>query len=372
MILVVNLKFCCRLAKFRFYNKSLIVLFLATCLSLSACEKTNKNTTETAVSERASQLSLQSFEGPVMGSSYHIKAALPPKLLAQKDQLATSIQTLLDSIENTMSTYRPQSELSRFNTAPIDTWLPMSDEMITVVSKAITMGKQSQDAYDITVGPLVNLWGFGPDIHQDKVPSQAEINEALQKVGTDKLVIDAPNKRWKKTSPVYVDLSSIDQGFAADKVVGFLKQQGVEHAMVEIAGEIRAIGKKSATEPWRIAIESPTLESRTVKRIIHVDNVAIATSGDYRNYFEKDGKRYSHIIDPHSGYPIAHALASVTVAAKEDIDADVYATMLMVLGPDKGLQFAKEKGLAVFMIVRGDHGFEERFTDSFRQYLESK
>lgn len=340
-------------------------------LFLSACDL-GPNDAADRKTEITAAMSLHSFEGPTMGSSYHVKVALTPQQLDQKDQLATKISALLVDIENKMSTYLPQSELSRFNAAPVNSWLAMSDDLLAVVTQAVTMGQQSEGAYDITVGPLVNLWGFGPDIHEDKVPSQTEINEAIQKLGTHKLLIDAPNKRWQKTAPVYVDLSSIDQGYAADKVVKLLQQQGIRHAMVEIAGEIRTIGSKTPTQPWRIAIESPTTNVRTVKRIVNVNDVALATSGDYRNYFEKDGKRYSHIIDPRTGYPISHTLASVTVIAKEDIVADVHATTLMVLGPDKGWQFAQDKGLAVLMIIRTEQGFEERFTEQFRQYLEAE
>lgn len=314
-------------------------------------------------------LILQTIEGSAMGTSYHIKLALTPDQAAKKDKLAAAISLVLEDIENKMSTYRPDSELGRFNTAPINVWVPISDDTLRVVSAALSLSQRSNGAYDITVGPLVNLWGFGSSHHEDKVPSQAEIDTAAKLVGYQNLEIDSLNKQWKKSSALYVDLSSIAKGFGVDKVTELIEQEGVHHALVEIGGEIRSIGKKAEDQSWRIAIESPTAHERNIQRIININDIAIATSGDYRNYFEKDGKRYSHTIDPATAYPITHTLASVSVVAENCMIADGLATMLMVLGPEKGFTFAKDNSLAVFMIVRGANGFEERFTEEFRQYL---
>lgn len=366
---------------------ALLCLLVCGCLCVAACQKEGadaaktqqlstaetrdqlKEPSQSTAVEVSTSLSLHTIEGSAMGTSYHIKLALTPAQVEQKDRLAAAIAGVLEDVENKMSTYRSQSELSRFNTAPIDTWIPVSDDTLKVVSVALSLSQRSQGAYDITVGPLVNLWGFGPPHHEDKVPTQAEIDAAAKLVGYQKLEIDSLNKQWKKSSALYVDLSSIAKGFGVDKVIELIEQEGIHHALVEIGGEIRSIGKKVEDQSWRIAIESPTAHERNIQRIVNINDIAVATSGDYRNYFEKDGKRYSHTIDPATAYPITHTLASVSVVAENCMIADGLATTLMVLGPEKGFKFARDNSLAVFMIIKGANGFEERFTDEFRQYL---
>jgi thiamine biosynthesis lipoprotein len=366
---------------------ALLSLFVCGCLSVAACQKEAadaakarqpstaeardqaKEPSQSTAAEVSPALSLQTIEGSAMGTSYHVKLALTPAQVEQKDRLAAAISDVLEDVENKMSTYRPDSELSRFNTAPIDTWVPVSDDTLKVVSAALSLSQRSQGAYDVTVGPLVNLWGFGPSHHEDKVPNQDEIDAATKLVGYQKLEIDSLNKQWKKSSGLYVDLSSIAKGFGVDKVIAFIEHEGIHHALVEIGGEIRSIGKKTEDQSWRIAIESPTAHERNIQRIININNIAVATSGDYRNYFEKDGKRYSHTIDPTTAYPITHTLASVSVVAESCMIADGLATTLMVLGPEKGFKFARDNSLAVLMIIKEANGFEERFTDEFRPYL---
>ena len=223
----------------------------------------------------------------------------------------------------------------------------------------------TQGAFDITAGPLVNIWGFGPE--QDfTVPGEQQINTALRLAGQGKLQLDAAAPALKKAhGGMYIDLSAIAKGFAVDEIAGYLDRQQLDNYLVEIGGEIRARGVNDENRPWQIGIENPVTGQRTVRSIIKLENMAMATSGGYRNYFEKDGISYSHTIDPRTGYPVTHELASVTVLHPSAMLADAWATGLLVLGPEKGYATALENGLAAYFIVHGETGFEEISTPAF-------
>jgi len=263
--------------------------------------------------------------------------------------------------------------LSQFNRSQAAGWIDASRELVEVLKQAQHVSVLTNGAFDVTVGPLVNLWGFGPLPGNDQVPSEQEIREAMNRVGYTGLQVRSSPPGIRKDRPdLYVDLSAIAKGYAVDAVAEHLQALGIDDYMVEIGGEIQAKGRNARDRLWRIAIEKPSTGSRSLHRVIELSNVGIATSGDYRNYFEKEGKRYSHTIDPMTGRPVTHKLASVTVAHPSTMQADALATALMALGPEAGYRFAEQHKLAAFFIVNSDDGFYDKATTAFRQYFTSK
>jgi len=312
---------------------------------------------------------LLQFQGKTMGTYYHVKYVLSGEQLNNKalleKQLQASVDQQLELVNNQMSTYRPYSELSLFNKSTESH--EVSDATIKVVKKALSIYQQSGGAFDVTVGPLVNLWGFGPDKKPNKVPSAALINRTKQQIGSQYLSIKG-NKLVKSKPGLYVDLSSIAKGYGVDSVAEILSGKGINNYLVDIGGELRVQGFKPEQELWTLAIERPGL-GQNVQRLLHIGDNAIATSGDYRNYFEFDGIRYSHTIDPSTGKPISHKLVSVTVIDKSSMVADGLATAITVLGPEKGLEFATKLKQPVFLLVKSGDGFIESFTEEFKPYL---
>ncbi len=306
------------------------------------------------------------FAGATMGTSYSVKVAgLPPT--ADQARIAAEIQARLDRINSLMSTYDPDSELSRFNASESDNWFPVSRETAEVVAEAIRVGDLSGGALDVTVGPLVDLWSFGPTARPEGVvPSQEEIAAAMAGVGYSRLQVRSDGLAVRKLSPACrVDLSAVAKGFAVDQVAEGLEQLGIGRYMVEVGGEVRTSGRNARGRPWQIAVEVPTTTGRGVQRIIPLGDRALATSGDYRNYFEHDGVRFCHIINPRTGRPVNHRLASVSILASTCMEADAQATALFVLGPDEGLQLATAQKIPALFVVRTDRGFEEFPTPTF-------
>jgi len=308
-------------------------------------------------------------QGKTMGTYYQIKYVLDPKQQNNESLSAQAVQIKIDErlelVNDLMSTYRPNSELSRFNQSTSS--MQVSNAMIHVVKSALSIFEQTNGAYDVTVGPLVNLWGFGPDKHPDKVPTQAVIDKKMALVGSQYLSIDG-DKLIKSIPSLYVDLSSIAKGYGVDFIAEYLQELGVSNYLIDIGGELRVQGVKPGNENWAVAIERP-VAGQNVQRVINVGDNGIATSGDYRNYFESEGIRYSHTIDPKTGKPITHKLASVTVINKSCMLADGYATAITVLGPEAGLEFAKKHNLAVYFLVKEGDDFKEYYTPEFKPYL---
>jgi len=321
-----------------------------------------------AVVYRVSSFSpeLVSFSGPTMGTTYTVKFYTTEQVSNPWD-LKDDVDDVLVKVNRLMSTYDSTSELSEFNKLPAGSAVDISEDMAYVVDKALLISEMTAGEYDVTVGPLVNLWGFGPGKREDKVPNQVSIDEAKTRVGYDFLTLDA--RRLTKEKDIYVDLSSIAKGYGVDEVARVLRERGVESYLVEVGGEISSKGIKPDGSTWKIAIESPAGGHSMAERVLSLDNVAIATSGDYRNYFEKNGVRYSHTINPITGRPITHRLVSVTVIDKTATMADGLATAITVLGPEKGFAFAQENGIAAYLLVKTDFGFEERPSDAFKSYL---
>lgn len=307
------------------------------------------------------------LSGPTMGTTYNIKYIVQDGQPSSQD-LQTEVDRLLEQVNDQMSTYRKDSELSRFNQHQSTDPYEVSEQTATVVKEAIRLNQVTQGALDVTVGPLVNLWGFGPEARPEVVPSDEELAERKANVGIHHLSVDG-NKLSKDLPHLYVDLSTIAKGWGVDVVADYLQSEGIHNYMVEVGGEIRLKGLNRDGVPWRIAVEKPTVDERSVQEIIEPGDMAIATSGDYRNYFERDGVRYSHIIDPQTGRPIHNRVVSVTVLDKSCMTADGLATGLMVLGDKKGIEIAEQNQIPVFMIVKTDDGFKEVASSAFKPYL---
>ncbi|MGI2258107.1 FAD:protein FMN transferase [Shewanella sp. GXUN23E] len=310
---------------------------------------------------------LMSLSGSTMGTTYHIKL-VPNDRLPDAQLLQAEVDMALEQVNDQMSTYRPNSELSRFNQLALAQSVVVSPDTLKVVQEGIRLYQLTDGALDITLGPLVNLWGFGPDARPTTVPSATDIEDAMAHTGIDGIRISGD--RLEKTKPeLYVDLSSIAKGFGVDKIAAILDKYGVTGYLVEIGGEVSLKGTKADGHPWRIAVERPTEDARTVQLVIEPENIAIATSGDYRNYYEEEGQRFTHIIDPRTGYPVKHKLASVTVLDKSCMVADGLATAMMVMGTDESLALAQQLGLAVMLIEKQDEGFKTYYSEAFKRYI---
>jgi FAD:protein FMN transferase len=281
-----------------------------------------------------------------MGTSWSVSLVPRPGDTAP-EQLNREIGERIEVLEQSMSTYRSDSELSLFSEARGDDWFPVSIELCEVVAAALAIGNETGGALDVTVGPLVELWGFGPPGRVPALPTASQIEAARQMTGLEFLAADCGRPALRKSNTVLrLDLSAIAKGYAVDEVSELLEQHGVAHYLVEIGGEVRARGRHPAGRPWSVGIERPDPDSRSVATVLPIVERAVATSGGYRNWFELDGKRYSHTINPRSGRPVAHDLAAVTVVARTAMQADAYATALLVLGPEDGPAMAETLGLA--------------------------
>jgi thiamine biosynthesis lipoprotein len=313
-----------------------------------------------------------SISGSTMGTSYSIKLSELPAGVIQ-EELHKNVDNMLERINDQMSTYRQDSELSRFNRFAGRDWFDVSPETAQVVREAFLISSKSGGAFDVTVGPLVNLWSFGPQQRPQKVPDDDEINAMLEVIGYEYLKVrTSPPAMKKLVDGLEVDLSAIAKGFAVDQVAELLIQRGVKGFLVEIGGEIRTYGTKVNGSPWTVGIELPADDQRRVQEVAKLDDRALATSGDYRNFFMEDGKRYSHIIDPRTGRPVEHQLASVSVISEHCMFADAWATTLMVLGPEKGYKFAVGQDLAVMFVIRDENGFSRKPTPAFNSIFAQK
>ncbi|MDZ7725208.1 MAG: FAD:protein FMN transferase [candidate division KSB1 bacterium] len=311
----------------------------------------------------------KSYAGHTMGTTFSIKLVETGSYYESHPALLDSIHAILERVNQQMSTYIDSSEISRFNDFKADQWMSVSEDFASVVHTALRISRQSEGAFDVTVNPLVNLWGFGSGNSIRTVPLQQAIDSALTFVGYENCRVRFNPPALKKTvAGLQCDLGAIAKGYAVDKVSEFLERTGTENHLVEIGGEIRARGKNENHVNWRIGIQSPDGGNR-VQKIISLENIAIATSGDYRNYFEENGVRYSHTIDPRTGRPIQHKLAAVTVLHDSCTVADAYATALDVMGPEDGYDLAVKENLPVLLLIKSKDGFVEKMTPEFEMYM---
>ena len=300
-----------------------------------------------------------------MGTEYNVRVVGPVgglDLVALKQHVDRTLAT----IDQQMSTYLPDSEVSRFNQSAGDDWFAVSPQTARVVAAGLEVSRSTHGAFDVTVGPLVNLWGFGPTGRPGVEPTREAIAECRDRVGYRRFEVRRePPALRKRRADLFVDLSAIAKGFAVDEVAKLLDQHGIRAYMVEIGGEVRTRGRKPDGSRWRIGIERPVPERRELQCVVELDDRTLATSGDYRNFFEQRGHHYSHEIDPRTGRPVEHALVSVSVLAGDCMTADAWATALMVLGPDEALPMARQHGLEVLCIVRTADGLVEQATPGF-------
>ncbi len=319
----------------RIIFSSLLLLFL------SACSK----------DDNESKLKIE-LQGHTMGTQYHISVVSPPRLSLDKKKLKNNIDHILGEISQQMSTYIVDSQISKFNQTKEMAWFSVSGDFIKLVKAAQEVSIMTEGSFDISISPLVDLWGFGPEI-KDKTPNAQMLQDVKQGVGFELLDYqEDPPALKKRHERLHIDLSAIAKGFAVDKISQYLIQQDLVNHLVEIGGEIRAQGTNQAGEKWRVAIETPDSDKKTASKVLEITNRAVATSGDYRNFYIENGKRLSHIINPKTGEPIKHKLASVTVLHNSAMLADAFATALMVMGEDRGKRFVDEQDLSVYMIIR--------------------
>jgi FAD:protein FMN transferase len=307
------------------------------------------------------------FKGEAMGSTYNIKIVDPSLHAGTREALDRGIAGELDLVDSTMSRFNPESELSRFNQSRDGRPFIMSDAAIDVIAAALKMSAKSGGAYDITVLPLLRLWGFASRSQRKAMPSQAEIDAARAHVGWRSIGVNEKEHTLRKIDPeVEIDLGSIAPGAAVDRLAEMFEAFDYRNYMVELSGEVRAHGRRPDGAPWRIGVEKPLDDRHAIKEIVALNNRAMSTSGDYRQFYLLDGKRLSHTIDPRTGRPIEHGLASITVIHDDCMTADAWATALDVLGPVEGFDLAQREGIAALFITRGaDGAFSERATSGF-------
>lgn len=312
-----------------------------------------------------------------MGTTYSVKFSSNESDLDQ-NKIHQDIDKILVHVNALMSTYIPTSEISRLNQSKKDIWFPIHKDFFHVLSFSMDVAKKTQGSFDPTLGPLVNLWGFGPD-GKRKVPSKDELENTMSVVGHDKIELDQKNMAVKKSlDKVYVDLSASAKGYGVDAVSDYLLAKGIHNFMVEIGGEIRTSGQTKGRS-WRIAIEAPhpDIVHESYQKVLPISNKALATSGDYRNFFVEGGKKYSHTIDFKTGKPARHTLASVSVVDESScMKADAWATAFMAMGPVKAFELAEKLQVAAYFIYRLDgqkeEGFVTKATSEFKKMFEGE
>lgn len=341
-------------------NKYLYLLLLLAIVLVASCSDENR-------------IDVYSFSGATMGTTYSVKIAYSnPHDLKKLETLKASVDSVLKVVNQQMSTYIQNSEISSFNNYKGSEWFTISPDFARVLDESVSLGKLSNGSLDITIGPLVNLWGFGPDAHERVIPPDSEIKQRLSEIGLDKIEVRLSPPAVKKHVPdLHCDLSATAKGFGVDKVSEFILSKGFGNLLVEIGGEVRGFGRNQNNLPWQVGISQPDQSGR-VERVVGIENMAMATSGDYWNYFEENGVRYSHTIDPRTGRPITHKLASVTVVSKNCLTADGLATAINVMGPEEGMKFASEKELPVYMIIKEGKSFIIKESPKFIELFDRK
>ena len=309
------------------------------------------------------------IRGLTMGTSYTVELAAP-----MDDAARTGLKQVIDAelaaINRAMSTYDPQSELSQFNGRQDLRWVPASPGLLDVLDSASRISTASQGAFDVTVGPLVDLWGFGPEYRTRRVPDDAAIDRVRKSVGYQHVQTDrSAGAIRKRDGRIEVDLCAIAKGYGVDRVAMILDRQGLHDYLVEIGGELRGRGTTAAGRSWRVGIERPVEGGHVLGEIVVLENRGIATSGTTEDFFEQDGRHYSHIIDPKTARPVQHPAIAVTVVADTTMEADAWATALVVLGPERGYSLAQARGLAVLFVTASGSTFDVRVTDALRAHL---
>lgn len=304
---------------------------------------------------------VEEIYGTTMGSTYSIKWVGNEHTPAPQ-QIKQQVDEMLEAFEEIASTWRPRSQLSRFNAAPAGSCMEVAQPILDLVQLAGQLHEQSQGSFDLTLGPLMRLWGFHGD-GQPQIPEEQAISEALQRVGHQHLSVRG--QQLCKERALELDISGLAAGYMVDEVAERLIASGIQSYMVELTGELKADGVKPSGSPWRIAVEEPRDESRVAQLVLPLRGYGVSTSGDYRNYFEQQGQRYSHTFDPASGKPVLQDLAAVTVLHPSAAWADGLSTVLLVKGSEQGWAYALEQDLPALFVIRQGDGFVSRSTPRF-------
>ena len=334
---------------------SRFVLMVAALLVVSACQDANHSQEPMLLS------------GKTMGTTYNIKLFVGESQVS-KESLHQEIEAALAAVNQSMSTYIPDSEINQFNRLAAQQVMPISDDFRTVVAESIRLGK-STETLDVTMGPLIDLWGFGPDKRPTKKPSQQQLDDMRSRIGVDKLVLSETGLA-KTITGLELSFSATAKGYGIDKVAELIEDHGINNYMVEIGGELRLAGQKPSG-PWAIAIEKPDapLGQRQIHRVIEPGTNGIATSGDYRIFYQMDGETYTHLIDPTTGHPVKHELVSVTVLHPSAMTADGLATALTVMGLERAKAYAQQQQLPVYLMYKTADGISSYASEAFQPYL---
>jgi len=307
--------------------------------------------------------------GATMGSTYSIKW-VPSEQSPEPEVLQEEIEAMFARFDSEASNWRHDSDLARFNAAAANTCMPMPESVLDMVRLSDHLYSDSEGSFDITVAPLLKLWGFhGGEQHQ--VPDPEHLQQVMAEVGQQHLRIDANNQLCKDVA-LTLDISSVGAGYMVDRVVERLATYDVTNYMVEITGELKAAGHKPGSRPWRIAIEEPRDDERVAQMILALDGEGVSTSGDYRNYYEVNGQRFSHTFDARSGHPVMHKLAAVTVLDESAAEADGLSTLLMIMGEDTGWDYAVAHEIPAFFVIRKGEAFVSKGTPQFNALAKSE
>jgi len=309
---------------------------------------------------------VERISGPTMGSTYTVQY-VPPASGPDTDQVKREIESILGGVDQHFSTYRSDSLVSTFNRLPAGSCQAMPEDVLKLVRLGEVLWRESGGAFDLSVEPLMDLWGFGPQSREEKVPSAQRLAEVRQRVGQGHLRIDGD--QLCKDIALELDFNSIAAGYSVDRIVERLRSLGIDNLLVEVTGELKAVGRKPDGSAWRVALEWPREDRQIAEQILSIDGLGVSTSGDYRNYFEENGQRFSHTFDARLGKPIAHSLAAVTVFDASALVADGYSTLLLILGPEQGWEYALAQNLAAVFVLRADSGFIARVTPAFERIV---
>ncbi len=318
---------------------------------------------------------IREASGRTMGTSWSAQWVVPP-WQDQSPGLTADFESLLERLDRQVfSTYAAESELSRLNSQPVGTAMPVSGELLEVLRLSREISSLTGGAFDVTAGALVNLWGFGPGgpvAGGPRIPGEDEIREALNRTGADKIELDESASTATRLADVYIDLSAVAKGYAVDRMATLLEERGFDGYFLEIGGELRIGGRKPGFQSWLAALEAPDSEAFDIHAVVdnRGESFAIAGSGNYRNYFELEGERWSHQIDPRNGRPVRHELAAAYVIDPSAARADALATGLMVLGLAESRAFAESNGKPVYLIYAGESGeWSHHASEGFHIYL---
>ncbi|MCL1635225.1 FAD:protein FMN transferase [Luteimonas sp. SX5] len=318
-----------------------------------------------AISSTAAPPAIDTLAGETMGTTWSIRLVAPH---ASMHALHDGVQMQLDRVVSQMSTWRDDSDLSGFNRAAAGSWVLLPEALFAVLSCALGIAEASGGAFDPTVGPLVDLWGFGPQGRRSGIPDAAELAAASAKIGWHRLALRPDSREALQPGGVQVDLSAIAKGYAVDLLAKDLRQRGIENALVEVGGELYGYGCKPDGTPWRVLVETDPDRDDEVPHILRLSGKAVATSGDRWHRYENEGREYAHTLDPRTGKPVERAPVAVTVVADDAMRADAWATALTVMGAEAGLAFARKNSLAARFVA---HGEAATATPQFESYVDA-